>query len=80
MAHPIAQQHLQTLRLKYNVVWGAHEECIRALTEARLRGEEPLPALVEREAHTRTLLENAREQLRLAMTESIARGDPSGNR
>ena len=62
---------LHTRRLKYNVAWAAHGDCLRSLTEARLRGEAPPPNLVEREANARRALEFASEQLRLAITESI---------
>ncbi len=68
---PNTLDDLQTRRLKYNVAWAAHGDCLRSLTEARLRGDEPPPGLVEKEAKARRALEFARKQLRLAITESI---------
>jgi len=76
MAPLITAQHLQTLRLKYNVAWGVHEECMRAITTVRLRGEQPTAVLVDREARAKQALEYAREQLRIGMTESIAGHHP----
>jgi hypothetical protein len=62
---------VQTLRMKYNVAWAAHESCVRALTEARFRGDELPPGVIETEPHARRAMDFAREQLRVAMTDSI---------
>lgn len=66
---------LQTLRLKYNAALAAHQGCARALTEAMMAGTSPAAALIESEAHAREALNQARERLLAAMTESIT-GEP----
>lgn len=65
------RETVHTLRLKYNVAWAAHEQRERLLTEARRCGGEIPTALVEEEASTRLAMEDARERLRVAMTDSI---------
>jgi hypothetical protein len=69
---------LQALRLKYNAAFAAHQQSLRALSEARLAGSTPSAALVERETRARQEVERAREGLLAAMTEAIT-GRPPGD-
>jgi hypothetical protein len=69
---------LQALRLTYNAAFAAHQQCLRALSEARLAGTTPSAALLDRETKARQELERARECLLAAMTEAIT-GRPPGD-
>jgi hypothetical protein len=67
---------LQALRLRYNAASAAHQQCLRALSEARLAGTAPSAALLDRETGARQELERARECLLAAMTEAITGRTP----
>jgi hypothetical protein len=61
----------QSLRLTYNAAVAAHSNCVRALTEASMRGEGPSSALVEAERAARQSLEEARAKLHAAMASAL---------
>jgi hypothetical protein len=61
----------QSLRLTYNAAVAAHSNCLRALTEASMRGGGPSPALVEAERGARLKLEEARARLHAAMASAL---------
>jgi hypothetical protein len=67
---------LQALRLKYNAALAAHQGCLRALLEAAMAGAPPAAAALESEDRARQALEQARERLLAAMTESITGEKP----
>ena len=60
---------LQTLRMRYNVVLTAHQNCVRALTEANMSGA-PTAELVANEAKARQALAETRATLLAAMADS----------
>ena len=60
---------LQTLRMRYNVVLTAHQNCLRALTEANMSGA-PTAELVAKEAQARETLAETRAALLAAISES----------
>ena len=60
---------LQTLRMRYNVVLTAHQNSLRALTEANMSGA-PTPELVAKEAQARETLAETRAALRAAISAS----------
>ncbi len=61
---------LRELRLKYKSAFSAHESCLQALTEAKLRGEEPARELVARETEALRAVNEARDRLIGAMSQA----------
>jgi hypothetical protein len=55
--------------MRYNVVLTAHQNCVRALTEANMSGA-ATPELVANEAKARQVLAETRAALLAAMAES----------
>jgi hypothetical protein len=66
---------MQALRLTYNAAVSAHMACVRALTEATLRGDVPDPTLVEAERTAKLRLTEARKKLHDAMAHAITGSD-----
>lgn len=60
---------LRELRMKHKSASTAHESCIQALTEAKLRGEQPSAEMIEREAQTLRAVNEARVTLLAAMAQ-----------
>jgi hypothetical protein len=61
---------LHALRMRYKAVFTAHQDCVRALTEAQMSGGAPGPELLAKETRTRQELERARADLLAAMAVS----------
>jgi hypothetical protein len=60
---------LQALRMKYKAVFTAHQNCVRALTEANMSGAPPTPELRAQETKARQELAEARAALLAAMAD-----------
>ena len=67
---------IDALRRKYNAAFDAHRECHRSLAQAKMRGEEPSPRLIDDEKRTLRALTEIRAELLAAMT-SVIMGDDS---
>jgi len=67
------ETQLEQLRDEYDKALVAHDACLRALTDGRLRGADTLPALVETEACAHEILVAARDRLLAVM---VGRNDP----
>ncbi len=66
---PDTRAALQTLRMRYNVALTAHQNCLRALTEANMSGA-PTSELAANEAKARQALVETRAALLVAIAES----------
>jgi hypothetical protein len=51
---------LRLLRTKYQIAYDANQSCVRAVSEARVRGASPSAELLERAAKARQDLADAR--------------------
>ena len=61
---------LRALRMKYKSAFTAHESCMQALTDTKLRGEQPSRDLLDREAEALRVVNEARDSLLAAMAEA----------
>jgi hypothetical protein len=71
---------MQALRLTYNAAVAAHGECLRALTEATMRGAEASYELIDAEAKAKAYLAEARAKLHSAMALAMANGGATTSR
>jgi hypothetical protein len=46
----VTDDHLRTLRQRYNAAYTAHQSCVRAMSEAAVTGESPCETLLANEA------------------------------
>jgi hypothetical protein len=60
---------LHALRMKYKAVFTAHQNCVRALTEANMSGAPAAAELLAQETKARQELAEARAALMAAMTD-----------
>jgi hypothetical protein len=61
---------LHALRMRYKAVFTAHQDCVRALTEAAMSGESATPELLAKETKARQELADTRAALLAAMADS----------
>jgi hypothetical protein len=63
----VTGQQLRTLKQKYQIAYEAYQSCVKALTEAGLKGNKPSPELLDKEAEALRTLTDARAQLLAAI-------------
>jgi hypothetical protein len=64
----ITEAELRDLRQKYHAAHDAYSSCVKALTEAEVRGERPSPELLQDEAKALHELNQARVAYRDALS------------
>jgi hypothetical protein len=70
---PETEAALHALRMRYKAVFTAHQDCVRALTEATMSGASATPELLAKEMKARQEL----AETRAALLAAIAEGEPS---
>lgn len=68
---PTSNETPRALRPKYNAAYAAHQALAMKLAEAAMAGERPSHTLQDSEKKSALGLAKAREQLRVAMAESV---------
>jgi hypothetical protein len=68
---PDTNEKLRALRMKYNAAYAAHQALAMQLAEAAMAGARPSDALQDGEKRAALELAEARENLRVAMADSV---------